>query len=48
MVELYKENCFIRELVTKQVTKTDTSDKKFSFCSWIDKEHYVTSAADEV
>ena len=47
-MELYKENLFVRESSTKQVIKSEKSDKKFSFCNWIDKEHYVTSAADEV
>jgi len=47
-IELFKENCQLRELQTKSVIRTETSDKKFTFCTWIDKEHFVTSAGSEI
>ena len=38
----------MRELQGKSVVRTETSDKKFVCCIWIDKDHFVTSAGSEV
>ena len=47
-MEFCKENCSVREIQNKSVVRSETSDKKFTFCCWIDKEHFVTSAGSEV
>jgi len=38
----------LRELKGKSVVRTETSDKKFGFCIWIDKDHFATSAGSEI
>lgn len=48
VIEIFKENCSVREIKGQLVTRTETSDKKFDYCCWIDKEHFVTSAGSEV